>query len=193
MTLRIHTPPAAEPVTVDEIKLAGRITGTALDARITSLIPAARRLAESLTGRALILQTWECVLDAFPENDLRIGMLPIQSVTSVKYFDPDGVLQTMDPGDYVLDVDTLPGWLLPAYGVSWPATRCQAQAVTVRFVAGYGNTGADVPAELKEWITVQVCAAIEHPTRLSHGNIIQELPRGFADALLDDYRIRLFA
>lgn len=190
MTLRIHTPPAAEPVTVDEIKLAGRITGTALDARITDLIPAARRKAEGLTGRALITQTWELVLDAFPCNEIEVGLLPIQSVASVKYFDTDGVLQTIDAADYVLDVDTLPGWLLPAYGVSWPATRCVAQAVTVRFVAGYGNTGADVPAELREWITVQVLAAIEHPTRLSHGNIIQELPRGFADALLDDYCIR---
>lgn len=185
MTLRLITPPAAEPLSVAEVKELGKIDAGE-DSTFELLIKAARKSAEDRTGRALILQTWERVLDAFPMNEIRIGMLPIQSVVSVKYYDPDGVLQTMDAADYVLDVDTMPGWLLPAEGVSWPSTRCAAQSVIVRFQAGYGNTGDDVPAEIKLWIAAQVAAAFRAPEGL-----MSELATGlpFVDGLLDGYRV----
>lgn len=192
MTLRIITPPAAEPVSIDEVKQLGRIDAGE-DTMFDMLIASARRSAEDLTGRALILQTWELVLDAFPDKEIRIGMLPIQSIVSVKYYDPAGALQTMDPADYVLDVDTLPGWLLPARDVTWPATLDMAQAVIVRFVAGYGNTGADVPAPIRHWIILHAVHAYDNPARVQVGNIVQDFPRDTVDGLLDPYRLRLMA
>jgi uncharacterized phiE125 gp8 family phage protein len=165
-------------------------TNTTGDPMLAMLIKAARQVAEDKTGRGLITQTWEQVLDEFPEEGIRVGMLPIQSITSVKYYDVDGVLQTMDSADYVLDSDTMPGWVMPAYGISWPSTYDMVNAVIVRFVSGYGSTGSSVPAEIRMWISAQVAAAYDNPNGLMSGNA-QALP--FMDGLLDAYRIRLMA
>lgn len=161
-------------------------TNTTSDPMLSMLITAARRVAENMTGRSFITQTWERVLDVFPSKEIEIGMLPIQSITTVKYYDTDGVLQTMAAADYVLEPDTLPGWLLPAYGVSWPSTYDMAQAVIIRFVAGYGSAGLAVPAEVRMWISAQVAAAHGNPTALLDGKYTC-LP--FIDGLLDAYRL----
>lgn len=156
------------------------------DPLLTMLITAARRVAESRTGRALITQTWERVYDALPTDELKIGLLPIQSITSVKYYDSAGVLQTLPTTDYAFDADTLPGWVMPAYGTSWVSTYAVANAVIVRFVAGYGDTGADVPAEIRQWICAQVAAAYDNPSGLIAGNT---QPLRYLDDSLDAYRI----
>lgn len=187
MTLRIVTPPAVEPATTAEVKTDARIDSSSLDATIAVLITAARKVAEDRTGRALITQTWELVLDAFPAAEIEIGLMPIQSITWVKYYDSDGALQTLGSDQYVLDVDTMPGWLLPAYGVSWPSTYAVANAVIIRFVAGYGAAASNVPAELRMWIRAQAAAAIDHQDGLMDG---KSIPLPFIDGLLDSYRLR---
>lgn len=161
---------------------------TTSDPILTMLITAARKVAENRTGLAFITQTWEQVLDAFPSNEIEIGLMPIQSIVSVKYYDADGLLQTMSAADYVLDTDTPPGWLLPAYGVSWPATYGVAQAAIARFVAGYGGAGLNVPAEIRQWISAQVAAAYRNPTGLMEG---KAQPMPFLDGLLDYHCIKL--
>lgn len=168
---------------------------TTTDPMLAMLIAGARRVAEDRTGRALITQTWEQVLDAFPAAELELGILPVQSIESVKYYDSVG-LQTLDPANYVLDADAVPGWLLPAYDASWPSsypigwpdTYDAAQAVVVRFVVGYGATGASVPAEIRMWISAQVAASYRNPTGLMEG---KAQPMPFLDHLLDAYRIGL--
>lgn len=184
MSLRLITAPATEPATVAEVKLDARIDGTALDATITTLISAARKRAEDITGRALITQTWELVLDQFPGNEIQIGKLPIASITSVKYYDTAGILQTMDAADYSLDADTLPGWILPAYGEAWPDTISAANAVIIRFVAGYG-AASDVPAEIRMWIRAQVSAAIQAQSNQTDVSPSLE----FINCLLDGYKL----
>ena len=192
MTLRLITAPAVEPVTALEVMQWSRIDASVevpdpVAAILAMLIPAARKVAENITGRGLITQTWERVYDKFPGNEIEIGMLPIQSITSLKYYDSEGVLQTMDTADYVLDADTLPGWVLPAYGFSWPSTFDMAQAVIIRFVAGYGGAGSDVPSEIRMWISAQCAAAYDNPSGLMDGKAAC-LP--FIDGLLDAYRLR---
>lgn len=162
-------------------------TNTTADAMLRMLISGARKVAEDRTGRALITQTWEQVLDAFPMNELELGILPIQSITSVKYYDSDGVLQTLSSSDYVLDADTLSGFVRLAHGESWPSTYDMAQAVIVRFVAGYGSTGASVPNEIRMWISAQAAAAYRNPTGLL--SELGNAPLPFIDHLLDAYRI----
>lgn len=82
---------------------------TTSDPMLSMLITAARKVSEDRTGIALITQTWERVMDKFPSNEIQIGKMPIQSITSVKYCDTDGVWQTMSAADYTTDVDTIPG------------------------------------------------------------------------------------
>jgi len=161
---------------------------TTTDPTLNMLITAARKVAEKITGRSLITQTLEQVFDKFDPDGMALDTMPVQSITSVKYIDEDGVEQTTSSADYVLDNDTIPSWLLRAYDVDWSDTRDVAQAVVIRFVAGYGAAGSDVPAEIRMWIAAQVAAAYDNPDGLLRGNPSK---LKFMDHLLDPYEIRM--
>lgn len=190
MTLKLIAAPATEPVTLAEAKAHLRVDLSDDDDYITALIVAARWAAESATGRALMTQTWDLLLDAFPQKEILIGKLPIQSITHVKYYDGDGALQTMDSADYALDADALPGWLLPAYGESWPVTQDTANAVMVRFVAGYADS-ASVPQPIKHWILMYLGQLYQQREPVVAGASVAALPRAFWDALLDPFILRM--
>lgn len=69
---------------------------------------------------------------------LRIPMPPLQQVLAVQYTDLTNTLQTLTPSLYRVDYLTELARIAPAYGQIWPLIIQQMQAVTVRFVAGYG-------------------------------------------------------
>lgn len=129
--------------------------GTAEDAYIKSLIATSQRLAERITRRSLLTQTWDYVLDAFPcgTASIVIPRPPIQSVTSVTYIDADGVEQTWggSPLSYDVSIPSGPtaGYarIAPAYGQTWPVARTQMDAVRVRFVAGWEDV-ENVPEDI---------------------------------------------
>lgn len=148
MTLRLITAPVNLPVSIATVKAFLRVDGTTDDALLTSLIKAAAETGEGLARRAFITQTLEMTLDAWPEDYvLRLLRPRLQSVTSVKYLDEDGVEATWT--DYTVDAKSEPGVLvfdsLPSVALA------DSGAVTVRFVAGYG-TEMDVPERIKNAI-----------------------------------------
>jgi len=153
MRLRLVTPPASEPISLAEAKAFLRVEHAEDDALITSLIEAARQRAELIAdSRQLITATWELVLPEFPANNgaIELPRPPLQSVSSLTYYDAGGNQQTLTEGsDYVVDTDGEPGRVRPAPDTYWPIAAHREDAVTVRFVAGYGDTGSDVPAGLR--------------------------------------------
>lgn len=148
MGLTLITAPTEEPVSIDEAKTWAKISGTADNSTVKSLVKAARILAEKVSGRAICTQTWDYFLDKFPEWEIRIPKPPLVSVTYVKYYDTSGTLTTISSANYRVITSREPGIVEPVYGESWPLTREMADAVVVRFVAGYG-TADDVPEDLK--------------------------------------------
>lgn len=157
MGLRLITPPAAEPVSLAEAKADLRIEHTDDDARLTRLIKEAR---ESIDGpktwfvRSLMPQTWELSLDAYPRSEILLPTAPVQSITSIKYDDADGVEQTVSEDDYYLDNTGEPSWVLPI--TNWAAgTLAAVNAVRVRFVAGYADADG-VPGPIKAAIRLKV-------------------------------------
>jgi uncharacterized phiE125 gp8 family phage protein len=186
MTLRLITAPGSEPISLAEAKTHLRVTHSLEDALITSLITAAREMCEQKIGRSLIQTTWEVVLDCFPD-EIRLDMPPILAVASLKYIDANGTLQTWGAGNYYVDKDREPGWVLPAFGVSWPDTREQANAVRVQYTAGYGVDATTVPVALKSWILVTIGTLYENRESLITGTIVHKPT--FFDSLLDAYRV----
>ncbi len=179
--------PASEPLTIAEAKLHCRVDGNDDDALITALIVAAREQAEHETGRALVTQTWELVHDAFPEAFV-LRRAPIQSVTSLKYLDAaSGAEQTLDPADYLLDKDSEPGYVVPAYGKAWPATWPVPNAVRVRYVCGYGAAAA-VPVAIKQWMLLAIGTMYAQRESFVTGQI-GSIPDRFWSGLLDPYRL----
>lgn len=190
MTLQLITAPAVEPVLLAAAKLHLRVDHTADDDLITALITAAREGAEHMTGRALITQTWERVLDAFPPGGVDLGKPPVASITSITYIDAAGAEQVLDPADYTLDATTPSGWVLPSQALDvWPNTDDVANAVRVRFVAGYGADGAAVPAVIRQWMLVRIGTLYKMREEMVAGVSLTALPGQYVDRLLDPYRV----
>lgn len=186
-TTRI-TDAATEPLTTAEAKRHLRVddVDADVDTDIAACVKAARLDAEHRLQRTLITTTWEHTLDAFPcwkdDYTIRLPMGDVLAITSVKYVDEDGVLQTLAADQYQLSANRL----APAYGCSWPTTRCDLGAVRVRYTAGYSTSAADVPAPIVSWIKLAVADLWDQRSRSAERPAV---PQHFADALLDAYRI----
>lgn len=156
--LKVITPPSVEPVTLGEVKTQLRIDAddTDYDDILTPLIVAAREWCEEYQNRAYITQTLELALDEWPcKNEIDIPRPPLQSVTSLIYTDKDGVSAIWPSVNYVLDDYSFVARLVKAKGVCWPSIcLTAANGIKVRYVAGYGDTGADVPQKIKQAITL---------------------------------------
>jgi len=177
--------PAQEPVTLAEALEHLREDAGVADAYVTSLITAARTACEERIERTLISTEWKLTLDSFPDA-IVLHRPPVISVASVKYLDAEGVEQTLDPADYLLDSVSEPGYLVPAPGKAWPDTQDRINAVTVTYTAGYGVTAASVPKPLTQWILLAIGEMYAVRNRSGERPAV---PHQFADALLDTYRI----
>lgn len=154
-----YAAPAAEPVTVAEAKAHCRVDTSADDAYIGTLITAAREYIEETLDISMITQTWEARYDVFPLWEIILPRPPMAAGTvTVIYRDEAGQMQTVTSasGAFQVDSNIVPGRIYPLYDSVWPAVRGDENSVTVRWNAGYGATGASVPAILKQAILLLV-------------------------------------
>ena len=164
MGLVLSTPPTIEPVTLDEVRLHVRYAEDDETSLLEIYAKAAREWCERFTGRQFITASWTLKLDAFPGaqprrewyypggGGLRLPKPPLQSVTSIQYIDTAGATQTFAAASYDEDIYQEYGRVAPAYQESWPSTREDINAVTIIYVAGYGDERQDVPAPLRQAI-----------------------------------------
>lgn len=151
MGLVVVTAPAAEPLSLAEFKLAGRVTNTAEDALIPIYISAARRRYELDTRRQVVTATYDYFLDDFPSvkkddgSEIEIPRPPLTSITSVKYIDADGIEQVFDSSKYLVTSGREPACIYPAPDEQWPTTQTTRlrERVTIRFVAGVDVSSTD--------------------------------------------------
>lgn len=185
MSLRLITAPTTYPITLEEAKLHCRIDTAADDALVTALIAAATDVCEQKIGRAIMPQTWEVTLDAFPDY-IQLTRVPVTSITSLKYYDLDGVQQTLSGAAYSLAQDDF-GFARvdPVYGTTWPTAQDRLDTVAVRYLAGYANAAA-VPEGIKQWIKLMVSTMYENrETEAQYATHTL----AFADGLLDRYKV----
>lgn len=177
--------PGSEPVSLAEAKSHLDQDHAADDVLITDLIEAARRYAEKRTWRAFVTQTWDFFWDRFPVGNgcIELPLPPLQTVTHVKYRDPDGVLQTLDASNYNVLAAEEPGLVEPAYNTTWPTTRDQKHAVTVRAVVGYGDA-TDVPTNYRQGMLLLIRHWYDNPAAVVTGTVATEVKLSVA-ALLD--------
>lgn len=136
MFTRVTVAPPVEPLTLTEVKLDRAVEHTLHDELLTALIRSAREYVENYCGLSLVTQTRELILDEF-STVITLPYGPVQSVSSVSYFDTNGVGQTLLSSQFALYANRYPPILTAAYGLYFPVTRFQENAVSVIYVAGY--------------------------------------------------------
>lgn len=159
MAIKIITPPAIEPITLEEAKNHLRVDGNNDDLLILGLIKQARAWCENYQNRSYITQTLEIILDAFPKGNAIVfnSCSPVQRVESIKYYDISNQEQIFDQGNYIVDSDSFVSRVVLNRGKHWPKTELQsANAVRVQVVAGYGDISDKVPETIKWAIILQM-------------------------------------
>jgi uncharacterized phiE125 gp8 family phage protein len=155
-SLKRTVAPAVEPVSLSEARDQLRISTNDDDTILAANIVAARQAVERDTRRALITQTWRLKLDEFPKKAIRLPYSPLQSVTSITYVPDGGGTTTWSASEYDVFTDDEPGLICPVFGDDWPEIRLEKRGITVTYVAGYGDSATDVPAELRQAVLLQV-------------------------------------
>jgi uncharacterized phiE125 gp8 family phage protein len=187
MTIAELTPPAAEPVTLAEVKAHLRLDAADEDALLAGLMRAAREHLEGETGLALIARTFRLYLDDWPAaRVIQIARGPVQTIETVTVYDAAGMPVEADTAGYVLDGTARPARLvLPQR----PSTTRAVNGIEIDFTAGFGESGADVPDTLKRALLLHVAAMFELRGVLSLDDQPGAVPQGY-DRLIAPYRMR---
>lgn len=155
MRLVVITPPP-RIVSAADARAHLRVDDDAEDALIEAFSDAAQAHIDGpdgWLGRSLGKQTLELRRCGFP-TWIELPFGPVRSVASVRYIDPDGIEQTLDPSAYVVQGDII----ACAHGVTWPGLRSERENIRIRYDAGYPDTEG---AEPKPTVPAPIVAAIK--------------------------------
>ena len=150
--------PTREPIALDEAKAQARITDTHSDALLASYITAARDKAEEILGYGLYTQTWRADFEEWDEAFPLPMCRTLQSVTSVKYYDVNGTLQTLSATYYETDTLARPVRLVRASAMSWPTLQADRRIgrIQITYVVGWSAV-TSIPEQIKQglrlWVT----------------------------------------
>jgi uncharacterized phiE125 gp8 family phage protein len=190
--------PTVEPLTIEEVRDNLKVDDSLdEDMRLKGLIKSARLWCEGYTNRSFIKQTRTQYMDDFwqpcdyrPVKDraaielLQGPLLDVAGTTviSVKYYDEDDVLQTLNPSEYWIDSKRP----VPRIYVkeSWPTTKVRPNAVEIAYWAGFGTTGADVPQYFIDAMHLYIAHFYENRVPEITGTIVARFELGI-ERLLD--------
>lgn len=185
-TYKVTTEPTTEPITLDALKDALRIGSCDFDEQLTELLKACRKQVELDSFRKLITQTVTIYMHDFPASDsIQIRVAPVSSVSSVKYYDTDGTLQTFSSSSYWTDLVMTPPGIHLKSGYTWPTTHIdRPNAVEIACVCGYGAASA-VPVEAK--LAIKELAKVRWAgcdgSMLKYQNLLSQIQwTGYAEA-----------
>lgn len=155
----VKTEATGEPVTATEAKGYCKVTGTGDDALFAILIKAAREEVEKYTGCSLAAKTIITDWDSVPRDGiLELPYGPVESITSVKTVDQDGVeaTLTLDTEYHVLGAP----WSKISIGGIWSTRQLHLK---VEYVVGYGGTHTPpLPYPLKVTILKRILTHYDH-------------------------------
>lgn len=187
MTIAELLPPAAEPITLAEVKAHLRLDTNDEDGLLTALIRTARHHMEAETGLCLIARPLRLYLDDWPaDRVIQIARGPVQTIETVTVYDAGGAPVETDVSGAVLDGTARPARLMLA---DRPATERALNGIEIDFTAGFGESGAEVPDTLKRALLLHVALMFELRGVLSLGDQPGAVPDGY-DRLVAPYRMR---
>ncbi len=187
MALQLRAGPAQEPVSLLEAKNFMRLDSAQDDVLVSTLITAARIHIETTIGKVLISESWAYYLDKWPKSKtIYFPLDPIQSIEEVRFHTTDENYITLSEDDYSVDlVSNHPRLLFD--GTNPAGNSKKLNQLEVRFIAGYGDTPEDVPADLKQALLMLAAHWFEQRDPIAFGGSFVEVPRTI-QALLNNYK-----
>lgn len=147
MKLVVVTPPTQTALTLNEAKSYLRLTHDLDDAALADFLPLVDRVCEQYQGRALLAQTVEQYLDAWPTDDVVRLYGPVRELTSIEVLDDDSEWQEVPAEDYDADLIARQPTVRPLG--SWPTPADRVNAIKITLDVGY-ETPADVPVTTRQ-------------------------------------------
>lgn len=123
------------------------------DTYLTFLIQATTEVIENICAKALIQRTYRMYLDEWPDCDeIELPIHPVQSVEHV-YYDDVNNQEAEFTSSMILDNndDQLPARLIRKFNAVPPQLSFDG-GIRIEFTAGYGTTGASIPAKIRQAI-----------------------------------------
>jgi uncharacterized phiE125 gp8 family phage protein len=155
----LTTAPVIEPFTVAEAKAQIRSVQNQEDAVILGYIKAARAACETYLFRGLLTQSWTLALSEFVSVIPLPMATPLASVTSVKYYDTNGVQQTLSNTIYDVDTRSRPGRISLGASQTWPAVQSlrRLNRIEIQYIVGW-TSAALIPEDIKQGMRVFIGA-----------------------------------
>jgi len=182
------TAPTEQPVTVADAKRHLRVEHSDDDLLIQRLIETAVAFVDvkGALGKAMITQTWAEWFAPNP-SEIILSLGPVQSVSSISYYDTDNALQTATLSNFYVLGPSTRTVIKPKSGYTWPTTFTRDDAIKVQYVIGYGDSFTDVPSNVRHAILMLVSHYYENRENELIGTISKTIPFGF-EALIDSER-----
>lgn len=187
LTLTQSVAPTEEPLEIDDIKSHLRISIDEDDQLLVTYIKVAREILEARMRRQFVTATWKLYLDEFPTTSVSSGFTagrfiklprpPLQSVSSITYFDSDNVSQTLATTVYGVDTISEPGRIYLKSGQSWPSTYDVPNAVTITYLAGWTSANL-IPQMIQNAVYLLVGHLYENREAFTLEKTLRELPMG---------------
>lgn len=198
MALKRVIAPEDYPVDLEEVKQHLRVEHDDDDEMISAFIAAATEFCDGprgFLGRSLIEQTWDLFLDTFPTNQIEIPLPPLIAVDGVFYKTSADTEIEIPAASYVVDVASEPGRVVLTANGSWPTAAKIANAIRVRFRAGYLDQTAsppvhDVPFMIQAAIKLHVGDLYANRESVVVGDNVNTIPWS-AEQLLRPHRFYL--
>lgn len=185
-------PTEALPVTEfkDHLRLGSGFSDDGVqDAVLENYVRSAIAAIEARTGKVLIARSFGWTLTGWRELGRQaLPVAPVTEITEVKIVDRQGNETVVDPGKYRLQLDSQRPRLVST-GLHLPHVPTHG-AAEISFVAGYGPSWDDIPADLGQAVFLLAAHYYEHRAAVLSGE--RPMPFGVS-ILIDRYRtVRLF-
>lgn len=181
--LELVTPPLAQPISLAEAKSQLRVEHTDDDTIISRLIGVAVAYVDATgaLGACMMTQTWGQWLGQNP-GTVTLLLGPVQSVSAVKYYDVDNVLQTDTLSNYNILGTKTRTIVAPKNGANWPTTFQRDDAIQIQYACGYGGTSYSVPQNVRHAMMMLVAHLYENREATQNDKLIS-VPFGFDEML----------
>lgn len=136
---------------------------TAHDDTVTIMLKGARDFFEGATNNSTTEITYKTYRDSFALGCFEIRKKPLISITSVEYYDTDGVLQTINSADYF--IRPMNGYDLLVFKDAFVAPSFSSDfgwPIIITFTSGYGNVADVIPEDMADALLAHVAKLFEN-------------------------------